>query len=525
LTKATSNQDAKKNFAARPARSKVKSISELASLVSDSQKAGEKVVLAHGVFDLVHMGHVRHLEAARREGTVLVVTITADKHVHKGPGRPIFPEELRAEMLAAMEYVDWVGINLSPDATELLRQLRPDVYIKGSDYENPEDDLTGMISAERDAVEEHGGKMVLTRDITFSSSSLINNYLDVYEPSLRDYLGTVRDAGGFDAIQVLIEKVKNYRVLLVGDLIIDEYQYVTPLGKSPKENMIATLLKDREIFAGGVIAAANHVASFCAEVEVITCLGDQDDYEQLVRDSLKPNVKLTVFRRNEAPTTTKTRFIESGYIRKLFEVYSMDDSPLEATLEADVNKAIVEKAKNSDVVIATDFGHGLIGNSTVQTLIEHAKFLAVNTQSNSANTGFNLVTKYQKADYVCIDAPEARLATVDKHSDVMEIAAEKLPEKIDCSRLIVTHGSHGCVTYDKAHGARRIPVFTKTTVDTVGAGDAFLAVTSPLVAAGGDMEHIGLVGNAVGAIKVGIIGHRHSVEKTPLMKYITTLLK
>ena len=203
----------------------------------------------------------------------------------------------------------------------------------------------------------------------------------------------------------------------------------------------------------------------------------------------------------------------------------MDDSPLEATLEADVNKAIVEKAKNSDVVIATDFGHGLIGNSTVQTLIEHAKFLAVNTQSNSANTGFNLVTKYQKADYVCIDAPEARLATVDKHSDVMEIAAEKLPEKIDCSRLIVTHGSHGCVTYDKAHGARRIPVFTKTTVDTVGAGDAFLAVTSPLVAAGGDMEHIGLVGNAVGAIKVGIIGHRHSVEKTPLMKYITTLLK
>ena len=289
--------------------------------------------------------------------------------------------------------------------------------------------------------------------------------------------------------------------------------------------MIATLLKDREIFAGGVIAAANHVASFCAEVEVITCLGDQDDYEQLVRDSLKPNVKLTVFHRNEAPTTTKTRFIESGYIRKLFEVYSMDDSPLEATLEADVNKAIVEKAKNSDVVIATDFGHGLIGNSTVQTLIEHAKFLAVNTQSNSANTGFNLVTKYQKADYVCIDAPEARLATVDKHSDVMEIAAEKLPEKIDCSRLIVTHGSHGCVTYDKAHGARRIPVFTKTTVDTVGAGDAFLAVTSPLVAAGGDMEHIGLVGNAVGAIKVGIIGHRHSVEKTPLMKYITTLLK
>lgn len=509
----------------RWARDKVKTVDELAAMVSEAQKAGETVVLAHGVFDLVHMGHVRHLEAARREGTVLVVTTTADKHVHKGPGRPVFPEELRAEMLAALEYVDAVAINPSPDATQLLRTIRPDVYLKGSDYENPDGDITGMIGAERKAVEEHGGKMVLTRDITFSSSALINQHLDVHEPALREYLASVRDTGGQDAIHALIDKVRDYKVLFVGDVIIDEYQYVAPLGKSPKENMIATLFQDREVFAGGVIAAANHVAGFCKEVEVLTCLGDQDSYEDLVLDSLKPNVRLTALHRDNAPTTRKTRFVETGYLRKLFEVYSMDDAPLDEPLETSLNKAIKEKAKAADLVIVTDFGHGLIGPSSVQALIDNARFLAVNTQSNSANTGFNLISKYPKADYVCIDTPEARMVTADKHSEVSVIAAEKLPQKIDCKRFIITHGNNGCVAYDKDVGAQHIPVFTKTVVDTVGAGDAFFAVTSPLVAAGGDMNNIGFIGNASGAIMVGIVGHRKSVEKIPLMRYITTLLK
>jgi len=509
----------------RWARDKVKTVDELAVMVREAQGAGETVVQAHGVFDLVHMGHVRHLEAARREGTVLIVTATADKHVHKGPGRPVFPEELRAEMLAALEYVDAVAINPSSDATQLLRTIRPDVYIKGSDYEDPGDDITGMIAAERKAVEEHGGKMVLTRDITFSSSALINQHLVVHDPALREYLATVRDSGGQDALHALIDKVKDFKVLIVGDVIIDEYQYVAPLGKSPKENMIATLFQDREIFAGGVIAAANHVAGFCKEVEVLTCLGDQDSYEDLVRDSLKPNVRLTALHRTGAPTTRKTRFVETGYLRKLFEVYSMDDTPLNESLEISLNKVIEEKAKGADLVIVTDFGHGLIGPSSVQALIDHAKFLAVNTQSNSANTGFNLISKYPKADYVCIDTPEARMATADKHSEIGEIATEKLPKKIDCGCFIITHGNQGCVAYDKDIGTHRIPVFTKTVVDTVGAGDAFFAVTAPLVAAGGSLNHIGFIGNAAGAIKVGIVGHRESVEKTPLMKYITTLLK
>ncbi|MCP4711525.1 MAG: adenylyltransferase/cytidyltransferase family protein [Planctomycetes bacterium] len=509
----------------RPVQDKLKTVAEIATIVRDCKAKGEVVVMAHGVFDLVHMGHIRHLQAARREGTILIVTTTADKHVHKGPGRPVFPQELRAEMLASIEYVDYVAINPMPDAVGLLAEIQPNVYVKGSEYENPEDDITGMISAEKDAVEAHGGTLVLTKGITFSSSALINNHLDIYEPGLRDYLGTVRDGGGLKNIQELIKKVEDFKVLMVGDVIIDEYQYVTPLGKSPKENMIATLFKGNELFAGGVIAAANHVADFCKEVEVISTLGRNNDYEQLVRDNLKSNVKLTVIYRDNAPTTRKTRFVESSYFRKLFEVYEMDDAALDEDIQHELNNAIALKTDKADITIVTDFGHGLLSSSTIEVLVDHSNFLAVNTQSNSANTGFNLISKYPRADYLCIDAPEARLAAADKHSDIRVIATSKIPEITDCSRFIITHGNSGCVSYDKKTGTKRIPAFTNTVVDTVGAGDAFFAITAPLVAAGGAMEDIGFIGNAAGAIKVGIVGHRQSVGKIPLMKYLTTLLK
>ena len=120
------------------------------------------MALCHGVFDLVHLGHIRHIQAARNEGDVVMVTITADHYVNKGPGRPIFPENMRAEMLASLANVDWVGINHTSSAEPVLDTVRPDIYVKGSDYENPEDDITGKIKSERDAVERHGGRIVFT---------------------------------------------------------------------------------------------------------------------------------------------------------------------------------------------------------------------------------------------------------------------------------------------------------------------------------------------------------------------------
>jgi rfaE bifunctional protein nucleotidyltransferase chain/domain len=517
--------NANKKHPVREARNKVKTLNELRIIAKDARTDGLKVVLAHGVYDLVHMGHVRHLEAARREGDLLIVTTTADHLVNKGPGRPIFAEELRAEMLAALEYVDWVGVSKAPSAETVLDLIKPDVYVKGSDYENPDEDVTGNIVKERETVEKHGGRVMFTKDISFSSSELINKYLDVYDRPLKDYLDSHRDSGTVQSITQLLESVKDYRVLLVGDAIIDEYQYVQSMGKSPKENMIASRSLESEIFAGGVFASANHVADFCAEVEIITVLGTDDSYEGMIRENLKPNVTLTPIYRDGAPTTRKCRFIESGYLRKLFEVYYFDGSPPDESLENTITEAISEKADKVDLVIAHDFGHGMLTAPSINALSEKSRFLAVNTQTNSANLGYNLITKYPRMDFVCIDAPEAQLAAGDRFSDIETIVSEQLSKRIDCDKFIVTHGQYGCVVLEKDTDVSRIPAFTKTVVDTVGAGDAFLAVSAPLAATGAPMELVGIVGNAAGAMKVSIVGHRRSVEKIPLLRYITTLFK
>jgi rfaE bifunctional protein nucleotidyltransferase chain/domain len=506
------------------ARDKVRTIEELAAIAHRLRETGKSIVQAHGAFDLLHLGHVRHLEAARRLGDVLVVTVTADRFVNKGPGRPVFNEGLRAEMLAALEYVDWVAINPSPDAVSAITAIKPEVYVKGQDYQNPAGDVTGKITAEREAVEEHGGRLAFTDEATFSSSELINRHLNVFEPHIREHLSSLRSDGGLVDILGLLDRVRDYRVLVVGDAIIDEYQYVLPMGKSQKENIIATRYQDHEVFAGGVFAAANHIASFCAEVDVVTSLGARQSFEEAVRGQLLPNVRLHNVMRAGAPTTRKQRFVDPSYMRKLFEVYYIDDDPFPAEMQRRIDDVITEIASEADVVIVTDFGHGLLGPSSIELLSRTAPFLAVNCQSNSANLGFNLITKYPRSDYVCIDAPEARLATADRTSPIGEVA-RRLESLIGCPKMIITQGKHGCITYERGGVVHTIPAFAKNVVDTVGAGDAFLSVTSPLVAAGGPLHQIGFIGNVVGALKVEIVGHRRSIEKPDLVKAITGLLK
>lgn len=503
---------------------KIKSLAELGDIAERERKAGKRIVLCHGTFDLLHIGHIRHLQQARKEGDLLIVTVTSDAFVRRGPGRPVFPAELRAEMLAATQFVDWVAINDNATADIPIRTIKPNAYIKGSDYKDPSEDITGKILDEKAAVEEFGGRIVFTEDIVFSSSSLLNRYGNVHDEEVQSYFEMARKNRTLDKALDLIGKAANLRVAVIGDAILDEYRYVEPMGKSPKENLVPTKFIESEMFAGGVFAAANHVADFCQSVEIVTIVGTRDTFSDVISGALKENVTLTSVVRPNVPTTRKTRFIDSSYGRKLFEVVDMDDSFVSGKVEAEVAEAVAKAVSNADVVIVTDFGHGMI-TPRIQALFEKAKFLAVNVQTNSANIGFNLVTRYKKADYICIDAPEARLAVTNRSATVEELASVLLPGRIDCGKVVVTHGRYGAVAWQHGSDPVRVPAFTRNVLDTMGAGDAFFAVTAPLVAVGGDMGDVAFVGNAAGALKVNIVGHRKSVEKVDLIKYCQTIQK
>jgi len=503
---------------------KMKSLAEAGETAERARAAGETVVLAHGCFDLLHMGHVRHLQEARAHGSFLIVTITPDRFVNKGPNRPVFTEILRMEMLASLSFVDCVAINLGPTAEPAIETIRPNVYIKGSEYADSAQDVTGKIVEERRLVERFGGSIAFTEDITFSSTELINRFFNPYHPELRDFLDGMRLNGELDEIRTLIENVADLRVLVVGDTILDEYRYVRPMSKTPKENLIATLHQSDELFAGGVLATANHVASLCRNVEILTVLGD-DGYADFIGKHLKPNVRLRALTCDGIPTTRKCRYIDQTSMRKLFEVYHMDDTPIAGPLQEELTALVDSIAADFDLVIVNDFGHGMLTAPLVRALTEKARFLAVNTQTNSANFGYNLITKYPRADYVCIDAAEARLAARDKFSSIETLIRDHLAPVVQSPRIVVTQGARGCVGFSQDEAPCEVPAFADRVVDTVGAGDAFLAVTAPLMAAGGKLRHVAFVGNVAGALKVGIVGHRTSIDKASLIKSIITLLR
>ncbi len=138
---------------------KVLSLDELAARAKELKAQGKKVVLCHGAFDLMHAGHIRHMQRAKAEGDVLMVTVTGDAYVNKGPGRPVFNELLRVEYIAALACVDFVAINPDVTAVEAIHKIQPDIYAKGSDYRSHDDDVTGNIAREQDAVEAHGGRV------------------------------------------------------------------------------------------------------------------------------------------------------------------------------------------------------------------------------------------------------------------------------------------------------------------------------------------------------------------------------
>ena len=138
---------------------------------------------------------------------------------------------------------------------------------------------------------------------------------------------------------------------------------------------------------------------------------------------------------------------------------------------------------------------------------------------------YNRVTKYKRADYICVDEKEAGSAAHDKTNDLEWIVSTVLPASIDCRRFAATLGSRGSLCWDIDGGLIHVPAFAHNPVDTIGAGDAFLVVTSALFAAGGNAKEVAFIGNVVGGIKTGIVGHRQSVEKGVVKNTIVSLLK
>lgn len=201
----------------------------------------------------------------------------------------------------------------------------------------------------------------------------------------------------------------------------------------------------------------------------------------------------------------------------------MNDDFIAGKLETAVIDYLAAEAPKYDLVMVSNFGHGFITNSIIETIKTHAKIFAVNAQTNAANVGYNLITRYDDPDYVCLDESELRLSAQEKHADIEQVA-KKIAGAVKADCLIVTLGKKG--SFGVNHNSiNRTPIFSHKVVDTVGAGDAFFAYTAPCYAKGVPLDMLSFIGNAVGAIAVQIVCNKKSVEKFELLEFINAILK
>ena len=503
---------------------KILDIDSLAKLAHELRQDSKKVVLCHGTFDLMHTGHIRYLQSAQKKGDILMVTVTADEFVNKGPGRPVFGEQLRAENLAALECVHYVAVNHAATAVDLLEKIRPSVYVKGIEYKDHSGDVTGNIAREIAAVEIYGGIIFYTDEITFSSSSLLNEHFGVFLPETKKFLEEFGSQYSDKQIHAQIDSLFNLKVLVVGDAIIDQYHYVSPLGQTGKGNVLAVQYQGEEQFAGGSLAIANHISQFVKSVDLITGLGRSNSHEEFIREQLNENISPVFAYFKDAPTVTKRRFVDAD-LAKFFEIYFFQEN---AKFE-DEGKQSVEWLEQNlskyDLVIAADFGNGFVSKEMVKLLCQKSRFLAVNTQINSGNRGFHAINRYSCADFVSLNEPELRLAAHNRH-DLLEVVCREIANKLGVKGLAVTRGTKGVHFFDSPKDAHHtVPALSSRVIDRVGAGDAFLSLASLCMAGGLDSTVANFVGSVAAAMDVQIVCNRVPIDPVNLKKYVSTLLK
>ncbi len=487
---------------------KTRTLAELLELRQAARSAGRTVVHCHGCFDIVHPGHIQHLQFAKSLGDFLVVSVSADAQVGKGPDRPLIPHDLRAASVAALECVDWVHVNTHPTAEPLLEALRPDVYVKGREYENNNDP---RFLAERDTVVKHGGRVVLSSgDVVYSSTALIGalSQQDIFNDQK---ITRFRDRFDLSTLhlQNLLTRVRGMRVVVVGDFILDRYHFCDATGVAGEGPMLSLRAIQDKDFDGGAGVVALHLAGLGAEPTLISALADDDLSRQISLRLGGQGVDVQCYS-GRRQVICKHRYVADQ--TKLFKVDDGSAAPADSQLEGLLAAKILSAAEGAAAVIFVDFGYGQLTAGLLErilpTLRKRVPVLSADVSGRQSN-----LLRFHDFDLLCPTEREVREAQHD-FSNGLGAVVWNLLSATGARQAIITLGKQGLVTFDRDEQApdgrlrsEHIPALAPHVIDPLGCGDALLATASAALAAGGSLEASAFLGSVAAAIEAQQIGN------------------
>jgi cytidyltransferase-like protein len=452
---------------------KIKSAQELRELLGAPPRAA-KVVMCHGVFDVVHPGHVRHLLFAKSKGDVLIASLTADRHIDKGKYRPHVPQELRAINLAAFEMVDYVVIDERATPIENLRIIQPDYFAKGYEYA-ASGELHVRTREELEVVQSYGGELLFTPgDIVYSSTNLIN----LAPPRLRiEKLLTLmrREQITFDQLRRTIEQLGGKRVHVVGDTIVDSHTHCAMIGGQTKTPTMSVLFERKVDFIGGAAAVASHMTAAGADASLSTVVGD-DPLKDFVLEGLAASgTRSRAIIDPSRPTTNKNAVVTGGY--QLLKIDTLDNSPISDNVLGDLIQNIRETT--TDATVFSDFRHGIFNRRTIPHLIEAIPPGCYRVGDSQVASRWGNILEFRGFDLITPNEREARFALADQDLGVRPLASA-LYDAAQCKLLILKLGDRGVLAcrgapHESIDSYFVVDSFVDNLVDSIGAGDALLA--------------------------------------------------
>lgn len=431
----------------------------------------KKIIHCHGVFDIVHPGHIRHLSYCKNRADILVVSITADKFIKKGIYRPLIPEKIRANNLAALEVVDYVIIDKFKYPHNLIKKLKPNFFAKGNEYQNLSNPLT---QKENDILKSFGGKMIFTPgDIIFSSTKIINeSKIDLKYEKLKSLIEESNYS--LEKILKLTSKFKKIKIHVLGDLIVDtihECEAVAGLHKTPTLSLIK---KNSNSYLGGAGIVAAHFASFSNNVTLTTVLG-KDTIGNFAKKMIKKyKIKLNAIYALDRTTTEKSIFTSKGH--NLLKVNNVNNDPInEQNLDSIISK--IKKTK-CDIFVIADYRHGIFNKDSCQKIVKSIRRKSFKVADSQVASRWGNILDFKFFDLITPTEQEARYSLFEQDLTIRALA-DKLLKLSKSKNIILKIGERGLIALGKNNPDYiTLDPFVDKVVDTNGAGDALLAYSS-----------------------------------------------
>ncbi len=476
----------------------------------------KKIVMCHGVFDVLHYGHIIHFEEAKKNGQILVVSLTNDKFVNKGPDRPLFSSVIRAKSLLSLNTVDYVIISDDFDCINTLKIIKPNYFVKDIEYANKNHISNKNFEKEKKFLKTIKCKLVYTKQKKFSSSEIIKSKFTNLNDKTQSYLNILSKKFTFDYIENKILALKKSEICLIGDPIFDNYIFCQTEGISSKSPTLASIFKNKENYAGGVLAVAQMANALGAKVNLIT-YGKKKE----LKKNLDKKVKvISINQYQKIPEID--RIINVGRMEKLHQMYYFEEPHRKSDIYSLLKRKINHFRKKRNKIIIIDFGFDFFPFN-FYNFINKINY-SVNTHTNSINKNFNHISKYKKSSYFSINKSEYFLdRRLNFAEDVIKLK-KYLIENEKHKNFSITLGSKGSIFF-KNKKANESPAIFQNVVDTTGCGDAYFIVTSLLNDIKIEPELIPFIGNVYAGLHANVVGNKKVITLNDLLKNIKLLIK